>query len=305
MPAQVCAVVVNYNGYQDTIECLHSLKAQQGIDCTPLVVDNASQNGSAAHIRAAHPDVEVLETDSNLGFAGGNNVGIQRALAQECDFLFLVNNDTTMEPDCLHHLLLCAQQRPNAAVVVPAIYHDSDKTLPWFTGSTASLEDGLFTHEERDVRAEGIKAPFDVPWVTGCAMLVPAARMSEIGGFDTRYFCYYEDVDWSLRAKQEQAACVLCPQAVLYHKVFGSSGKRSTKIHYYAARNRLLCIAKNTPADKRRLLVRRCAWSVIQTTWQMLVRPQPNEGERSAVASLLGFADFYLKRFGACPYSWL
>lgn len=305
MPPVVSVIIVNYNGYQDTIECLHSLKAQTGVDCTPLVIDNASQNGSAAYIRAAHPDVEVLETTRNLGFAGGNNAGIERALAQGCDFLFLVNNDTTLEPNCLHHLLACAQSRPDAAVIIPAIYYYGDKTKPWFTGSRASLENGIFRHDETDLCVAGSETPFDVPWVTGCAMLVPAARMREIGGFDPRYFCYYEDVDWSLRATEVNAACVLCPKALLYHKVFGSSPKHSKKIYYYEARNRLLCVAKHAAAAHRSEAVRRCTRETVKDARRMLIRPGYGEGKRRAIAGFLGVIDYHLRRFGPCRYSWL
>ncbi len=301
----ISVIIVNYNGYADTIECLQSLKEQIGVVCQPLIIDNASSNDSVAHISKAHPDVKLIEAKHNMGFAGGNNLGIELALAQGYDYLFLVNNDTTLEPDCLQKLLKCAATRPDAAVVIPAIYYYGDKTKPWFTGSTASIENGVFRHEETDVRVEKIDTPFDVPWVTGCAMLVPAPKMREIGGFDTRYFCYYEDVDWSLRAERAKGACVLCPQAVLYHKVFGSSAKKSMKVHYYAARNRLLCVAKNTSADQSRTLVRRCTSNMLKEVRRMLICPGPGEGKRRAIADILGVTDYYLRRFGPCRYSWL
>jgi len=301
----VHVIIVNYNGYADTIECLQSLKEQVGSSYRPLVIDNASSNDSVVRIREAHPNVEIVESERNTGFAGGNNLGIELALAQGCDYLFLVNNDTILEPDCLQQLLKCAVARPDAAAVIPAIYHHGDRTKPWFTGSTASIENGLFRHKETDVRTAGIDTPFDVPWGTGCAMLVPAMRMREIGGFDTRYFCYYEDVDWSLRAERAKGACVLCPQAVLYHKVFGSSAKKSMKVHYYAARNRLLCVAKNTSADQSRTLVRRCTSNMLKEVRRMLICPGPGEGKRRAIADILGVTDYYLRRFGPCRYSWL
>ncbi len=235
----VCAILVNYNGDADTIECLSSLKAQTGIDCRPLVVDNASAPGSVERIRAAHPDTEIIGAGRNLGFAGGNNLGIRRALETGCDFLFLVNNDTALEPNCVSLLTQCARQTPRAAVIAPAMYWYSDRTRPWFTGSRVDTAHGEIKHVLTDLRGAGIHAPFEIPWVTGCAMLVPAAAMQQIGGFDARYFCYWEDVDWSFRARAAGYGLTLCPDAVLYHKVSASAKKVRAHALYYETRNAL------------------------------------------------------------------
>lgn len=303
MPTKVCAVIVNYNGFADTIECLHSFKEQQGSSCRLLVVDNASNNDSVARICAAHPDVEIITTHKNLGFTGGNNVGIRHALAQGCDYLFLVNNDTVMEPDCLSHLLMCAQQHPEAAVVSPAMYYYHDRTRPWFTGSAIDNVEGTYASLEGPVDAAVVTA---VPWATGCAMLIPVEKMREIGGFDERFFCYYEDVDWSLRAREKNSTCVLCPAAVLYHKVAASSGgDGKPRLDYYNTRNHLLCLSKHASGQNRRRLLRLRTWRAMQTAKHLLVKGTVPNRKRRALAHLVGVVDFYRCRFGPWSYRWL
>ena len=298
-------ITVNYNGYADTIECLDSLRAQVGVNCRPLVIDNASHDGSVAHIKAAHPDVEIIETKSNLGFCGGNNVGIRHALEAGYDYLFLVNNDTELEPDCLQNLLRCAESHPDAAVIAPAMYGFYDRTEPWFIGSSLDMHRGIATafHGE-NAKLPDAQTPFEIPWSTGCAMLIPAAKMREIGGFDERYFCYYEDVDWSLRARQLGYTCVLCPSAVLYHKEGRTANKNLPKKEYYYARNVLLCFSKNTNGKSRYRILYRLTKVSLHMAAKTMRDPEVSNPARLTRARLVGILDFYRKRFGPCRYVW-
>ncbi len=302
--ARVQAILVNYNGDADTIECLHSLKAQTGADCAPLVINNGSRLGSVRRIQDAHPDVEIMETGRNLGFAGGNNVGMARALKANFDFVFLVNNDTALEPECLVRLLRCAQSRPDAAVVSPAMYYYHDREKPWFTGGGWNQDTGAVSHAVADVR--GQTEPYETPWTTGCAMLITAARLRDVGLFDARFFCYFEDLDWCLRARQKGGACVISPDAVLYHKVWGTSGRDGSQLqHYYSARNYLLFVLKNVGGTHGQQLMRRRTRLVWDNSRRLLRDPQEAHDRKMAIASLLGLLDFGRRRFGRCPYSWL
>lgn len=302
---QVYAIVVNYNGYADTIECLQSLKEQTQVDCRPLVVDNASTNNSVARIKAAHPDVEVVVTKKNLGFAGGNNVGIKHALAQGCDYLFLVNNDTTMEPDCLQQLLWCAYQDPNAGIITPSIYYYSDKNRPWFTGSSFDPATFSTQHSHEDLKAQKHTAPFHIPWTTGCAMFIPSSRMLKAKGFDARYFCYWEDVDLSFKIKQQGAYCVLCPTSVLYHKISTTANTQGKKPYYYYSRNYLLFASKYGQMNNKRRWLFECAKRYLQNVKHIYRYSTDKDEKVGAAAQALGIMDFYLKRFGRCHYEWL
>lgn len=299
-------IIVNYNGHDDTIECLTSLYAQTCVRCDPLVIDNGSEPGSADRIRQAHPHVELRELGYNSGFCGGNNVGIEQALAEGYDYVFLVNNDTTMEPDCVHRLLECASANPQAAAVGPTIYYYSDKTAPWFAGSTVNMSTGVLRATTDDPAAKCLTKPYDVPWSTGCALLIPAEHARTIGGFDDRFFCYYEDVDWSFRARALGLKCLLCPPARLYHKIAATSGRTNPRTHYYNCRNQLLFFGKNFRGlDRHRLLARITAralkhGSIIYAKNRASDRKTAQTGQ----AMILGVLDYYRKRFGVCPYTW-
>ncbi len=299
---KVSAILVNYNGGDDTLECLDSLQAQVGVNCRPLVVDNASRDGSAERIRNCCPDAQVIVNPNNRGFCGGNNVGIRAALEAGCDYLFLVNNDTILEPDCLQNLLQCAQSQPQAAILSPAMYYYADRTRPWFTGSSVHWKLGNVDHTHVDVRAEGIKTPFAIPWTTGCAMLIPSARMRELIGFDERFFCYFEDCDLSFRAQRSGYRCVLCPTAILYHKVGATANRNSLARHYYLRRNKLLVFARNTRGAARYELLARLTKRSLVAARQMRRAPTEGYDARTARSELLGVLDFYRRRFGPCRY---
>lgn len=292
-------LLINYNGDADTIECLHSLRAQNGVECVPLVVDNASRAGSVERIRQAHPDVEVLQSERNRGFCGGNNIGIRHALHSGCDYLFLVNNDTSMEPDCLKLLLECAQAKPDAGVVSPAMWWYSERDKPWFTGSALQLDKGILHNGGVDLRAAKIREPFEIPWTTGCAMLIPAAVMRRIGGFEERFFAYLEDADWSLRARQAGQKCYLCPSANLYHKVSATSGQGSPHKTYYSTRNKLLFFARNAPLRQRPEALARVTGRSLRS-----IRASLGPNRLLARSEWLGLVDFYTRRFGPCRHSW-
>ena len=300
-------ILVNWNGFEDTIECLTSLKAQVGVNYHALVIDNGSHNNSVARIREAHPETEILETGENLGFCGGNNVGIRHALSQGCDYVFLVNNDTVMEPDCLRKLLECAVDRPDAAIIAPAMYFYSDRKKPCFTGSSLDWNTGMVLEETRDVQKEQIQEPFELPWITGCAMLILEARMRELVGFDESFFCYYEDVDLSVRAVRAGYTCLLCPTALLYHKINASSdsfGKKGSK-YYYDARNSLLFLSKNAVEEKQKVIRRRAKASVKYALKILRHHHKMGISRWIAIAYFLGVLDFYRKRVGQCKYKWL
>jgi GT2 family glycosyltransferase len=299
------AVIVNFNGYQDTIECLASLKSQIDVKWEPLILDNGSSNDSVSQIKAAHPNVEMLVMDTNLGFSGGNNVAIKHVLDNGCDYVFLVNNDTTMEPDCLRNLLECAKAHPDAAVITPAIYLYSDQTRPWFTGSAMNIAEGIVTNKTDDVRTQNITRPFDTAYANGCAMLVRAEVMRKLGGFDERFFCYWEDTDWSFRAKEQGYRCLVCPTAILYHKVSSTIKKKSNHLAYYMTRNQLLFVSKHAAAKDRRYYLRQQTSGILRRTMRIFYNRAENTSRRGAIACLVGAVDFHRQRFGRCRHSWL
>lgn len=247
----VAIIIVNWNGKADTLECLASLRQ----DCYPnkqiIVVDNGSADDSVPAIRAAHPEVTILETGANLGFTGGNNAGIEYALQQGADYLYLLNNDTTVEPDALQALVEAAEADASYGLLTPVIRYYDQPEEAWFAGSRMDLARGLAVHDNSRI-PEKRESPIQIPWASGCAMLLRAALIRQIGGLDERYFLNWEDVDLSLRVRALGSNIGLVPAARIYHKVSRSFGASSGVGHYYYVRNNLLLVLLHSGSSYRK-----------------------------------------------------
>lgn len=274
MPPRVAIIIVIWNGKADTLECLQSLRADAYPSKEIVIVDNGSTDGSVPDIRREFPAATVLETGQNLGFTGGNNVGIRYAIEHGADYVYLLNNDTTVEPDALAALVAAAQSQPQAGLLAPIIYEYYPPRPIWFAGSRMELSRGAAWHDNSRV-PEPTDAPYEIPWATGCAMLVPAPLMRELGGFDDRYYLSVEDVDLCVRVRKAGRTICAVPAARIYHKG-GRSGQRMSGIrNYYAVRNSLLLMRKHSGAAYFRSgpqLVCSFLWQSLRTREGLRVR---------------------------------
>ncbi len=229
-------IIVNFNGKEDTLKCLESLRQDRYANKEIIVVDNGSSNDSVAAIRQAHPEAILLETGGNLGFGGGNNVGIRRAAG--ADYVYLLNNDTTSEPGALSELIRTAQENPNFGILAPVMHYLAEPEKIWFGGAMFNPKtlEALHDNASPPDRDDPLR---ELPWATGCAMLIPAKLITELGGFDERFFLYSEDVDLSLRVREAGYKIGLVPAARIFHKV-GASARGSPLACYHALRGRLL-----------------------------------------------------------------
>lgn len=227
-------VVLNWHGRQDTLELLASLAAEPA---TVLVVDNGSHDGTLEIVREQHSGVLTLQTGANLGYAGGNNAGIDYALAHGASVIGVLNNDTLVEPGFLRPLLTEIANDPHVALS-PDIRYESDPDVSWFRGSFIDERGGWPQHlpPERQPSAEG--GPFASPVLTGCCIVASAEVWREVGGFDDGMFLIFEDSDWSRRAVARAVRLLVVPESRILHKVSrsftGISGPLGT---YYFARN--------------------------------------------------------------------
>lgn len=237
----VAVIILIWNGRDDTVECLESLRLDQYSNKRVIVVDNGSSDDSLKVIKSNFPEVAVIETGENLGFTGGNNVGIRRAIADGADYVYVLNNDTTVEPDSLSALVDAAERMPTVGLLAPVMHYFEPPRDIWFAGSQIALSKGLAFHDNSR-NPNRNDSPYEVPWVSGCAMLMPCKLADDLGGFDDRYFLTSEDVDLSLRVRQAGYSVVTVPAARIYHKG-GKSGKRISGIgYYYVVRNKLLLV---------------------------------------------------------------
>lgn len=263
-PSILC-VVLNWNGWRDTERCLASLRASAYANLHVVVIDNGSSDGSPRHLASLLGDLatgsrrgELIALDRNLGFTGGVNVGLRLALERKMDFAFLLNNDATVAPECLGLLVEAAAAQPGVGCTGPKILWEAEPTRIWSAGI------GLTWPRARvdDHRGQPDDGRFDarriVQGLSGCALLMSRAALEQVGLLDERYFAYYEDLDWCLRAQQAGWRCLYAGDTRAYHAGSASANRgagrsQSALSNYYGARNGLLFMASHAPRRERAL----------------------------------------------------
>jgi len=219
-------LILNWNGLQDTRECLASLlPAQEWV--TVYVIDNGSTDGSVAALRQEFGDrIRIVETGSNLLFAGGNNFGVRVALEENCEAVLLLNNDTLVEQTTLPELLAAANRHVGALLCPKILYVHARETL-WYAGGI--WRNGRVAHRgirERDTGQYDREAITD--WGTGCALWIPREVIERIGVLDDDFKLYSEDVEYCLRAQKAGIPTVYVPRSRVWHKVSAALGGHGT-----------------------------------------------------------------------------
>jgi GT2 family glycosyltransferase len=214
-------VVLNWCGEDDTAACLDSLLRTEYPALRILLVDNASPDGSGPRLHARYPDVPYLQTGQNYGYTGGNNRGIARALADGCEYVLILNNDTVVEPDMVSRLVAAAEAGGRVGAVGPKILYAESPDRIWFGGGVFSRTRAVGLHRlegEVDADPAGGDAE-DVSFLTGCCLLLPAAVAREFGGFEEDFFAYMEDLDLSLRLSEAGYRLIYVPRARMLHRI--------------------------------------------------------------------------------------
>lgn len=249
---KVAIIILNYNGYKDTIECLESLKKANygGIKISILVIDNGSSNDSVSRIsewlKANASCYSIIENESdpisaltlykgkeNLGFSGGNNIGIQLALKASVDYIVLLNNDTVVDVNFLQPLLTIARDDPKIGLIGSKIidyYHRSHFILGGYIDVRKCSGYHFYDTEKADLE--------DISFTSGCIWLIPAKAFKSCGLMDPNYFLYVEDVDFCYRVKKSGYKITCTKDSIVYHKEGRSTVIKPT-VTYYNTRNRL------------------------------------------------------------------
>ncbi|MFH1754966.1 MAG: glycosyltransferase family 2 protein, partial [Candidatus Latescibacterota bacterium] len=228
---KIAVIVLSWNGKDLTLACLESLLASHYSPLTVYLVDNASTDGSADAVRAAYGGrIRMIENAKNLGFAGGNNIGIRQALDDGADYVLLLNNDTTVAPDMISHMARAARDNPRMGVFGPKIYYESPPDQIWFAGGEVLLARGTARHigiREKD--SGQFDEAREVDYVSGCALMVRGTVIHDIGLLDESYEMYFEDTDFCMRAKLAGAGCYYVPQGRMWHKISPSTGGQMSR----------------------------------------------------------------------------
>ncbi|MDQ3670477.1 MAG: glycosyltransferase family 2 protein [Actinomycetota bacterium] len=242
------AIVLAWNGREDTLACLESLR-----EIDTICVDNGSSDGTGEAVRKRFPAVELLRSDENLGYAGGNNLGIRRALARGADWILLLNNDTVADAGIAGALEAAAGARPDAGVLAcKVLFADAPERLMYAGGRFDTLlgySGRLQGHgQPDDGRFDTLR---EVDRATGEAMAVSRAAIELVGPLDESLFAYVEDVEWCLRIRAAGCAVLFVPEARVWHRGSASTGgTRSTANLYYSARNTLAVVERHRPLPR-------------------------------------------------------
>jgi len=240
---KVAIIIVNYNGLEYLSDCLTSLLNLDypKEDYKVILIDNSSIDDSINFVRNNFPQVEIIASKANLGFAAGNNIGMQKALAGNFDYVCLINQDTISEPDFLKKLVEAADSDENIAAVQPRImlYPEKDKVNS-LGNSIHYLGFGFSSGGYQ--KFDGNLEPNEIAYASGAALLIKTNVLKKIGLFDPDFFMYHEDLDLGWRMRMAGYKILVVPAAVIYHKYEFS---KSIKKYYFMERNRLICLLEN------------------------------------------------------------
>lgn len=291
----VACIILNTNRRDDTLECLQSLQAGTYSNHRALVLDCASTDGSVEVIQSNFPDVRVVRLQENRGYAGNNNVGIERALREGADWVFVLNEDTVLAPECLARLVEEGEQDASIGILGPMVYHHDEPTIIQSAGGVlnARWEGSHLAQDEVD-RQQLLDA-HPVQWISGCAILVRRAVIEQVGALDERFFYYWDETEWCVRAGKAGWRILHVPASKLWHKGVQRDHQPTPRVTYYATRNRLLLLAKHRAPVEAWLT----AWAQFARTlasWS--VRPKWRHMRAHRDAMWQGIGDFLRGRWG-------
>jgi hypothetical protein len=291
----VITIILNTNRMEDTLAALASLLANDYASHRVIVLDNASVDGSVEAIRSTYPQVEIIELSQNLGYAGNNNMGIQAALDQGADWVFVLNEDTVLAPDCVTRLIEIGRDNPRIGILGPMVYHHDEPDVIQSAGGKMDEYWQTWHLAQNELDQGQYDQPHAVEWISGCAIMVRRAVIEQVGGLDERFFYYWEETEWCLRAREQGWKILHVPQAKLWHKGVQRSYKPGPNVTYYNTRNRFLMLSKH----RAPIMAWIVAWGqILRTLISWSVKPKRRAMQRHKLAMWQGALDFLSHRWG-------
>jgi GT2 family glycosyltransferase len=272
-----------------------------------MVVDNGSTDNSVQQLKREFRDIVCIENKENLGFAGGNNVGMRYAMEKGADYILLLNNDVIVAPPFLDTLIQVGEKEKDIGILGPKIYcyPETTKLWQWGLGGDIHWKKGITRDRGyRAIRKKEWNARLEVDYVTGCALLVKRAVIERIGGLDERYYLYYEELDFCIRAGRAGFRVLFVPDSVIWHKSGASAGGYDAPVQiYYKTRNRLLFMQRHAEKrDWRRFLL--YFWCEGMCKRGIMLVLSGRGTQRNLKALWSGWRDFRRGRFYRGP-EWL
>ena len=232
-------ILLNYNNWQDTVECIQSLQKSEVKGANILVIENCSTDNSIEKLKSETPEVKIIIAEKNLGFTGGNNVGIKYAFENKYDYAIALNNDTIVEsPDSIRKLIEEMDNNPDISLSTGRIFYYPEKEKIWYDGGGVINWRGAAFHynfrkDKNTVLLNDKNRQTD--FISGCYMCIRLRDIPVLGYMDENLFIYLDDLEYSVRAAKKNLKLYYVPQSVIYHKERGR-GK------HYSIRNRRIVI---------------------------------------------------------------
>ena len=241
----VIFVVLNFNRREDTLQCISSLEQNTYKNQKVILLDNSSSDGSVEAVAARFPEVKIIRLQQNLGYAGNNNVGIDEAMRQGAEWIFVLNEDTILAPDCVAQLVSVGESDPSIGIVGPMVYHHDE---PEIIQSAGGRMDRYFRgwHEgQNEVDRGQYPQPHPVEWISGCGIMVRRAVIDQIGTIDARFFYYAGGIRMVCPRQRGGLEDHECSRREALAKGVQRDYHPKPSVSYYSTRNQLLLLSKH------------------------------------------------------------
>lgn len=240
-PTVVC-VILNWNGWQDTIACLDALQQTTYPNLTIVVVDNGSTNNSVEQIQMVHPEILLLQTGKNLGFSTGNNHGIRYGMEHGADYVWLLNNDTEPTPDALSAMVKTAEENPAFGEVGSVLWHmETPGTMQAWGGGCVNTWIGYSWHAVKPTEDQGLD------YLSGASILIRRHALEQVGLLDERFFLYWEDSEFSFRLRKYGWKLGVAADSNVRHKVNASTAGNRPLLDRYFTTSGILFLKLYSP----------------------------------------------------------
>lgn len=284
-------LIVTWNRREDVLDCVRSVLRSDYHDLAVYVVDNASTDGTAEELAREFPGIILIRSEENTGFTGGNNLGLSRMLDDGIDAAFLLNDDAVIAEDTISSLAAIGFDDAGAGALAPKILFHSEPGIIWSAGGSVDSRTGVaiqrFYGESDQGQAD---TPCDIEYAVGCAMLVRADVIRQIGLLNPDYYMYYEETDWCRRIRAAGYRVAYVPPSRVWHKASIHGAVRGNAV-YYLARNRLLYLRLSGVHPAR------IAWAASGILRSAIGHATHGRCNHSQMM-IRAVADYYAKRFG-------
>ncbi|MBV9754847.1 MAG: glycosyltransferase family 2 protein [Hyphomicrobiales bacterium] len=300
-------MTVNWNGWQNSLACLQALRASVGPSWHLILVDNASEDDSVFHLSGLGHDVTLIRSNINGGWTGGNNLGVQRALEDGYEFVFLLNNDAFVRPDTLSILMMHLLKNIERLPILGPVHRETGRQQYSFVGTTRDRGTGFWSWTPPDkVQPTDLHESFETCWIKGAGIFAHRAHFEKVGLFDERFFLDFDEIDWCYRATNAGYSLIMIRDAIIDHVGYASLGSRTSPLHtYFMTRNKLLFAEKHLSLGQRILVLRKLWWDARRMSGNLPTRLTLLQflTARSGLTATLrrGMLDYIFRRFGDCP----